>query len=41
LLKVDDEVASHVLISDSGPVRVIAVGQSWGLSEVKFVLRDG
>jgi hypothetical protein len=41
LLKVDDEVASHVLISDSGPVRVIAVGQSWGLSEVKSVLRDG
>jgi hypothetical protein len=37
----DDEVASHVLVSDSGPVRVIAVGESWRLPEVKSVLGDG
>jgi hypothetical protein len=41
LLKVDEEVASHVLVSDSGPVRVIAVGESWRLPEGKSVLGDG
>jgi hypothetical protein len=41
LLKVDDEIASHVLLSESGPVRVIAVGESWRLSEAKSVLGEG
>lgn len=29
LLPVDDEVCSHTLISDSGPVRVIREGERW------------
>jgi hypothetical protein len=41
LLKLDDEVASHSLVSDSGPVRVIAAGECWRIPEVKSVLGDG
>jgi hypothetical protein len=41
LMKVDDEIGSHVLVSDSGPVRAIPVGESWPLQEAKSVLRDG
>jgi hypothetical protein len=41
LLKVDDEVHSHVLLSDSGPVRVIAAGEKWPDPEVKSILKGG
>ena len=33
LLKVEDEVGSHVLISESGPVRVIPVDENWPMRE--------
>jgi hypothetical protein len=41
LLKVDDEIGSHVLVGDSGPVRVISAEKSWPLQEAKSVLGDG
>jgi hypothetical protein len=40
-LKVDDEIGSHVLVSDTGPVRVIPTAESWPEREVKPILRDG
>jgi hypothetical protein len=40
-LKVDDEIGSHVLISKTGPVRVIPVGESWPEPEVKSILKNG
>ncbi len=41
LMKVDDEIGSHVLVSDNGPVRVIPVGEEWRFPEAKSVLGDG
>ena len=41
LTKVDDEIGSHVLVSDSGRVRVIPVDDSWRVRDAKSVLRDG
>jgi hypothetical protein len=33
-LKVDHEIGSHVLVSETGPVRVIPVGERWSEREV-------
>jgi hypothetical protein len=41
LLAVEDEVCSHVLVSESGRVGVIREGKQWPASEVKSILRDG
>jgi hypothetical protein len=41
LMKVDDEIGSHVLVSDNGLVRAIPIGETWHLQEAKSVLRDG
>jgi hypothetical protein len=43
LVRIDDEVSSHALIStaDKSRVRVIPVGESWPVREVKTILRDG
>jgi hypothetical protein len=41
LLPVEDEVSSHILVSESGPVRVIPAGQPWPASQVKAMLKDG
>jgi hypothetical protein len=40
-LKVDHDIGSHVLVSETGPVRVIPVGESWPEREVKSILKDG
>ena len=40
-LKVDREIGSHVLVSETGPVRAIPVGESWPEGEVKSILDDG
>ena len=41
LLPVEDEMSSHILVSDSGPVRVIPAGHSWPACLVKSMLKDG
>ena len=41
LIKVDDEIGSHVLVSDNGPVRVIAIGENWPIPAAKAVLGKG
>jgi hypothetical protein len=41
VLPIEDEIASHVLVSDSGPVRVIPASQHWPEDDVKDKLRDG
>jgi hypothetical protein len=41
LMEVDDAVSSHVLVSASGPVRVIAVDKRWPEGQVKSILSDG
>jgi hypothetical protein len=41
LLPVEDEVCSHILVSESGPVRVIRAGKPWPASQVKSILKDG
>jgi hypothetical protein len=40
-IKDAEEVATNVLLSDSGPVRVIPAGQHWPEDDVKDKLRDG
>lgn len=40
VLEVDDDIGSHVLISHSGRVRVIRVGESWRVQEARSILRD-
>ncbi len=40
-LTADDEIGSHVLVSDTGPVRVIPIAESWPEPEVKSILKDG
>jgi hypothetical protein len=40
-LKVDRKIGSHVLVSETGPVRAIPVGESWPEGEVKLILDDG
>jgi hypothetical protein len=37
----EDEVSSHALAGESERVRVMPVGESWPVREVKAVLRDG
>jgi hypothetical protein len=37
-LKVNDEIGSHVLVSETGPV---PVGERWSEREVKSILKDG
>ena len=39
-MKVDDEIGSHVLVSDNGPICVISVGEEWRFPEAKSVLGD-
>jgi hypothetical protein len=41
LLKVENEVGSHVLVSECGRVRVIRAGESWSVREVNSALKDG
>jgi hypothetical protein len=41
LLPVDDEVCSHVLLSEGGPVRVVRAGENWPASQVRSILKDG
>lgn len=41
LIAVNDEISSHMLVSESGRVRVIRVGEQWPTSQVKSILRDG
>jgi hypothetical protein len=40
-LQVDHEIGSHVLVSETGPVRVIPIAESWPEREVKSILKDG
>jgi hypothetical protein len=43
LERVDDEIASHALVStaDGSKVRVIGAGETWPVKKVKSVLREG
>ena len=43
LIDIHDEVSSHALVTtgDQSRVRVLPVGQSWPVKEVKAVLREG
>lgn len=41
LSKVDDDIGTHVLTSETANVRVIAVGESWRVRDAKSILRDG
>jgi hypothetical protein len=43
LVRIDDEVSSHALISagDNSTVRVLPLGEDWPVREVKGSLRDG
>lgn len=41
LLKVEGEAGSHVLVSESGRVRVISADKNWPIVEVKTILKDG
>jgi len=40
LLPIEDDVCSHMLVSESGLVRVIRAGQPWPVSQVKSMLKD-
>jgi hypothetical protein len=43
LVRINDEVSSHALISesDNSRVRVIPTNESWPTKEVKAILKDG
>jgi len=41
LVKIDDDVSSHVLVSKSGPVRVIRFGTTWRVKKIRSMLRGG
>jgi hypothetical protein len=43
VVRIDDEVSSHVLISegDNSRVRVLATSENWPVKEVKTMLKDG
>jgi len=43
LVRIDDEVSSHALISAGGnsSVRVLPLGEDWPVKEVKGILKDG
>lgn len=43
LVRVDDEVSSHALISegDNSHVRVLATSENWPVKEVKTILEGG
>lgn len=41
LVPVNNEICSHMLVSESGRVGVMRVGEQWPASEVKSALRDG
>ena len=41
VVPIDDEVSSHALVGEGGKVRVIPAGESWPVSEVRSVLKDG
>jgi hypothetical protein len=43
LVRIEDEVSSHALISadDNSSVRVLPVGESWPVREVKQILKEG
>ena len=43
LVRIDDEVSSHALISagDNSTVRVLPLGEDWPVRQVKGILGDG
>lgn len=43
LVRIEDEVRSHALIStgDNSSVRVLPVGKTWPVRDVKQILKDG
>ena len=41
LVAVDDEIGSHVLVSEAGPVRVARFGERWPDGDTKTVLKRG
>jgi hypothetical protein len=41
LVPVDDEVCTHILLSEGRPVRVVRAGESWPTSKVRSILKDG
>jgi hypothetical protein len=43
LVRIDDEVSSHALVSasDNSSVRVLPLGEDWPVREVKGILKDG
>jgi hypothetical protein len=43
LVHIEDEVSSHALISadDNSSVRVLPVGESWPVREVRQILKEG
>jgi hypothetical protein len=41
VVTIEDDVSSHALVSGGETVRVIPVGESWPVREVKSVLKDG
>jgi hypothetical protein len=41
VVRIDDEVSSHALVGEGEKVRVIPAGESWPVSEVRSVLKDG
>jgi hypothetical protein len=41
VVPVSDEVSSHALVGEGGKVCVIPAGESWPVSEVRSVLKDG
>lgn len=41
VVPIDDEVSSHALEGGGAKVRVIPVGESWPVRQVKSILKDG
>ena len=41
VVPINDEVSSHALVGEGGKVCVIPAGESWPVSEVRSVLKDG
>jgi len=41
VVPVDNEVCSHVLMSEGGRVRVVRAGESWPAAQVRSILKDG
>ena len=43
VVRIDDDVSSHALISasDNSRVRVIPASENWPVSDVRIILKDG